>query len=67
LHSVYVPDHMGHYKRQIIEDDDRELEKSNRAFRASHCIMPIKIKVHQPDGSTVIQHVDADMRKDKRR
>jgi hypothetical protein len=41
--------------------------KSERAFRAARHIQPIKIEVPQSDGSVAVQHVDADIREDKRR
>ena len=40
--------------------------KADRAFRVARKIQPVKVKVRQPNGSTIIQHVDADIREDKR-
>lgn len=41
--------------------------KNYRAFRSMRKILPIKVKVRQPDGSFIVQWVDADVREDKRR
>jgi hypothetical protein len=41
--------------------------KSDRAFRVARHIQPVKLHVPQPDGSIDVQHVDADIREDKRR
>lgn len=40
--------------------------KAERANRAKHHILPIKVNVRQKDGNTVVQIVDADVREDKR-
>ena len=40
--------------------------KSERAFRVARHIQPVKVTVRQPGGSTTVQHVDADIREDKR-
>lgn len=41
--------------------------KADRATRAARRILPVKVRVRQPDGSVVVQIVDADVRLDKRR
>ena len=41
--------------------------KSERAFRVARHIQPMKFHVPQADGSTSVQHIDADIREDKRR
>ena len=41
--------------------------KAERAARCKHHVMPIKIRVRQSDGSTIIQVVSADVRVDKPR
>lgn len=40
--------------------------KEERAFRARRHVLPIKVEVRQPDGSIIVQNVEADVRKDKR-
>jgi len=40
--------------------------KAERSNNSKHHILPIKIKIRQPDGSEKVQHVPADVRKDKR-
>jgi hypothetical protein len=40
--------------------------KASRAWRSARHILPIKIRVRQPDGSVQVQIVDADVREDKR-
>lgn len=40
--------------------------KSERAFRSTRLVLPIKHKVRQKDGSVTTQRVDADVRNDKR-
>lgn len=40
--------------------------RADRAFRATRHILPIKVRVRQPNGQVIVQTVDADVREDKR-
>ena len=41
--------------------------KADRAYRSKMCILPIKVRVRQADGSSIVQIVDVDVRQRAKR